>query len=286
MELRLYHRLTITYTRRTMLKPGDRQAKTIHAAIDQYVMPQIVIFTLALLILAKGSVGGANPEPREAWSSAGPAHLLAVGRLLVPGYRVEDGYKRHYVEDCSATLVAESGRQEADIIVSAWHCLEHYRDVSKAIRFVLAADGSERLSTTARRIADGGHISEDWAVLKLAQPVPASLARPLTVNWQAPDSGRGITMAGYSGDSGIGGNGEHLSYHADCRILESRRAIISTDCLAYKGASGGAVTQEDAASGEAQLTGVISQGNGDDTSLFVPTTRFATSLKAALQGNQ
>ena len=58
-------------------------------------------------------------EQRTEFSGSSPAWLQAVGKLRVPGSRVENGYRRHKREDCSGTLVSRSpDSQSADIVVT------------------------------------------------------------------------------------------------------------------------------------------------------------------------
>ena len=84
-------------------------------------------------------------------------------------------------------------------------------------------------------------------------------------------------MAGYSRDDGLGRSGEALTYHENCRQLPDQRHSAHTDCQAYKGASGGPVVRY-SAEGVVYLAGVISQGNGEGTSTYVPISRFRSLL--------
>ena len=231
--------------------------------------------TAALLCLAVTPAVLAD-DPREVWDGITPPWLASVGKLTVPGVRIERGYRRHHIEDCSATLVKASGDASADLVVTAWHCLAYYRDLSKTILFTLGAPHGTPLERTARRLADGGGMHDDWAILRLNQPVPAAMAIAIT---DAGDIGSGdrLVMAGYSGDPGLGDSGRHLTYHADCRPIDANGSIVQTDCLAFKGASGGAVLRTSTA-GTAELVGVVSEGDGETTSTYVPLARLRTPL--------
>ena len=121
----------------------------------------------------------------------------------------------------------------------------------------------------------------DWAVLRLRQPIPASAVQGLKLQVPDSDRARTITMAGYSRDRGKGGNGSVLTYHARCRVTDYRADGASSDCAAYKGASGGAVVQL-SARGEALLAGVISRGDSSGTSIYVPLAQFRSTLTAHL----
>jgi hypothetical protein len=238
---------------------------------------------LLLLTIGNGQQLSAQAQTsatdlREVYSVQSPHWLSAIGKLRVPGTRVEDGRRRHHYEDCSATLVAPTGARQASIIVTAWHCLELYNDLSRDIEFTLLPGSENSIALTARRLADGGHINADWAILKLERAVPNSRVPALEVNGDLPDADITVLMAGYSGDDGKGEGGALLSYDPACHITHMASKGGSTDCTALKGASGGALIQLNAA-GLPLLTGVISQGDGLGISLFITTQSFHNTLR-------
>jgi hypothetical protein len=221
-------------------------------------------------------------DSRVAYSATAPQWLRAVGKLQVPGNRVHEGHRVHHREDCSATLVARAGSDRADTIITAWHCLEFYNDLSRPITFTLMPGLDQHFTSEAYRLADGGGMHADWAVLRLQQPVISSTVTPLGIHPVRADPGRTITMAGYSRDDGLGNNGEQLTFDPACRITAQQSAISQSNCRAFKGASGGAVIQLSGA-GEAQVCGVISQGDGAGLSTFVPVGGFRNAVDRALR---
>ena len=234
--------------------------------------------TLALMLVLGPASHGAEDEARLSYSSASPPWLRAVGQLHVPGLKFQDGHARHHVERCSATLVATTAADSADTIVTAWHCLEFYRDLSHRIVFTLLPDTDQPIAIEALLVADGGGMPRDWAVLRLRQAVPASRVRALQLHPDRADPDRPIVMAGYSRDAGIGAGGTALSYDPDCRITGTGdNASLDSDCQAYKGASGGAVIQL-SVGGEPLLSGVVSEGDGVGLSRFVPVAAFRRNL--------
>lgn len=237
-----------------------------------------------LLSLALASVPGPAwaGDGRRAYTGDSDPWLQAVGRLRVPGQRLHDGYRSHYLEDCSATLVALPGRSHADTVVTAWHCLELYGDLSRDIVFTARTRSGEWLEWSARRLADGGGMAADWAILRLDRAVPRGQLAALQPHPAVADPGRPVTMAGYSRDPGLGGGGRVLTYHPDCAITDSEPGLWETDCTAFKGASGGPVIQF-SAGGEPLVCGVISQGNGSGTSTYVPLETFRASLNRYLR---
>ncbi|MEP4146408.1 MAG: trypsin-like peptidase domain-containing protein [Halioglobus sp.] len=236
---------------------------------------------LRLLVAALMLTANSQAEQRQAYDSQSPGWLQAVGKLDVPGVQYRDGYGRHQRESCSGSLVAPRNSSRADTVVTAWHCLEYYRDLSKPITFTLTPGTGKILIREAYRVADGGGMYADWAVLKLYDPVPTGDIPALELHPKRADMQRPVTMAGYSGDGGLGAKGAVLTYHAGCNITLQKSSQSESDCSAYKGASGGAVIQL-STEGHAQLSGVISQGNSESVSIYVPISGFRTPLNQHL----
>jgi len=233
---------------------------------------------LVLLIMVTMSTAA---DTRQTYSSEAPTWLRAVGKLQVPGSKLVNGRRSHYREDCSATLVAKRSASHADTIITAWHCLEFYNDLSKPITFTLLPGSQQSIALEARRLADGGGMHADWAVLRLQRPVARNRVAALTINQRRPNAGRAITMAGYSRDSGKGNHGDTLTFDANCNITGQRRESSDSDCTAHKGASGGAVVQF-SLQGQALLSGVISRGDGASVSIYMPVADFRNTINRLL----
>ena len=242
----------------------------------------VALYTLSLSLLAAGEEPGTGIDTREVYKADSPAWLQAVGRLQVPGSRYSDGRQAHLREDCSATLVTRLPGRQADILVTAWHCLENYRDLSKPIVFTLLPGQPGALVAKAYRLADGGGMYADWAILRLQYPVAATRVAALLVHPGRADPGREITMAGYSRDEGKGDGGNRLTFDPACAITGEVEMLSDSNCLAHKGASGGAVVQL-SATGTPLFSGVISEGNGLGISRFVPVAAFRSALDSELE---
>lgn len=237
----------------------------------------MTVWTIAVWAIAAGAA-----DSRQVYSGETHGWLGAVGKLQVPGQRYRKGRRSHYLEDCSATLVTRHGRSHADTIITAWHCLQWYDDLSKAITFTVTSIAGDPLRREAYRLEDGGGLHADWAILRLRKPLQDGQVAALVVHPQAADPGAPVTMAGFSKDDGIGNRGLVLTFDPDCAITAQDRNLGDTNCTAFKGASGGAVVQLSAA-GEPRMCGVISQGNGEDRSTFVPVSGFRSALRLYLE---
>jgi hypothetical protein len=165
--------------------------------------------------------------------------------------------------------------------VTAWHCLEHYEDLSKEITFSLLPGEPGAVHREAYRLEDGGGMHADWALLRLRRPVAPAEVVALLVDPGRADPALPISMAGYSRDAGMGAGGRHLTFDPACRITAQAPLGSDSNCLAHKGASGGAVMQL-SPSGQARLTGVISAGDSAGLSTFVPLESFRAALNRYL----
>lgn len=255
----------------------------------QNVMPRHKMCRPLLLIaLSLFTACPAQAGSNQVYNDASPPWLRAIGKLHVPGIRYEAGYQLNHREDCSATLVtsgvessAPQDKRGANTIITAWHCLESYRDLSKTITFTLLYGTQDSISFEAYRLADGGGMDADWAVLRLLKPVDAGLASGLRVHPGRADKRQPVIMAGYSKDS----LGKRLSYDPDCSITDQTpqgKGPSESNCKALKGASGGALIQL-SSNGDPFLAGVISQGDGDELSIFVPVKDFRSAIQASLR---
>ena len=203
----------------------------------------------------------AQADPRQQFTVESPTWLSAVGKLTVPGQRYEQGERLHYREDCTATLIG------AQTILTAWHCLEYYGDVSHDILFKL--DGESRL---AYRLAEGGGMRADWAVLQLDRPISDVIPVPVRMEFDARVDTQ-VSIAGYSRDDGLGAGGTILTWQSACTITDNEGYRVATNCLAYKGASGGPTLFDGA------IIGVISAGDGQGQTYYAPSSSFRSAVR-------
>ncbi|MEH6567673.1 MAG: trypsin-like peptidase domain-containing protein [Halioglobus sp.] len=245
------------------------------------------IAVLALVIAGQASHaqehGPTTADSRQVYTETlSPVWLRAVGKLQVPGTKIVKGRRSHHWEDCSGTLVASPGNSHADTVITAWHCLEYYNDLSQRITFTLLPDSPDSVELEVYRLADGGSMNADWAILRLQQPIARTQIAAMPVHPREAKKDDNIIMAGYSSDEQLGRHGEKLTYDADCNITEHSRSGGGSNCYAHKGASGGAVVFL-SNKGEAWFSGVISQGDGVGFSTYVPVTGFRNALSLHLR---
>ena len=220
--------------------------------------------TVATLVLMTSSLCAAG------------APLDSVGQLLIPAIRFEDGRRRHFDERCSATVVTADNSSSSRWILTAWHCLEYYGDLSRDITF-LHGDGSTSKATT---VASGGGLHADWALMRLTD----DMQHPVALTDTTVNPGDLLVMAGFS-RSADGGTNPPLESDLRCKVTAFEGRDLSSNCHARRGASGGAVfsrESHDGAEKPGRYLGIISRGDSNQHSIFVPLNRLARALSPYL----
>ncbi len=225
---------------------------------------------LALPLLMLFSLSCAA-DPRQVYRPDSPVWLQAVGKLTVPGSHYKNGDRHHHEKHCTATLVTE------DIILSGWHCLEYYTDLSQDIIFTLP-NAKTLITRTARHLVDGGGMQADWLLLKLNRPISkrVAVAVPVGTLTVAKPGTQALTLAGYSRDSGLGADDQQLSYHRGCEILYKESYRVATNCVALKGSSGGPIVHQQT------IVGVVSAGDSEQLSYYTPSNSFISAVRLYL----
>lgn len=218
---------------------------------------------LLLLLLVNTSTG--------AQESVGWTH--AIVRLEVPLTRRDGNNRYHYREDCTGTIV---GAGDVAIIATAWHCFDGTMDLTQQIKV-----SNPWLNAYGRLLRSGGSMVADWAlVLADVRHVRQVASMPLLS--VEPSSVHTLSLAGYARKPTQTAD-DSLTVLSDCSITGIETQWTATRCVARKGASGGPALYVDANTGEKRFAGVISSGNGVDTSYFVPLSAFRTELHYALR---
>jgi hypothetical protein len=155
--------------------------------------------------------------------------------------------------------------------MSAWHCLEDYRDLSRSLTFV----DHRGTAHTVRVRATGGGMDRDWALLELPSPLPNALL----LSTEETDATSTLGMVGFP----------HTNTTATptllpaCTVTGAIGRDLRTDCVIQRGASGGAVLHRvQAGSARLRYVGVISRGDGVSQSIFVPAASFLRDIRAYL----
>lgn len=242
----------------------------------------VCFYSLSITAVGETGLIERGIDSRKVFSQTSPKWLAAVGKLHVPSIKMIQGHRSNHREDCSATLVSRPGAKTADTIVTAWHCLEFYKDLSKNITFTLLPGSDTPISAQVYRLADGGSMHSDWAILRLRKPVASEQVSPLLIHPGRASIESLISMAGYSSDPGLGQGGDLLTYDPGCTVTLQVRYSSNSNCRAFRGASGGAVVQL-SSNGEPWLSGVISQGNGEELSTFIPVAGFRSAINQHLR---
>ena len=231
---------------------------------------------LALLVLSQPLTADPRlvPDPQALyWHSA-------MVRLEVPVIRSEGGRMRHFTEHCSATVITPGPNT---LLLSAWHCFEDYAATQGPIQ--LFAQHSPNVPLPVRLIVSGGSMSADWAVLTPLTDTVIGAWIPLS-----PDPVQGgsrVLAAGFAPTANSGKTEAHtetpssrrLMYDPDCFVTTVTNRPARSDCVAKKGASGGAILRR-TASGSVQVVGVISAGDGVSVSYFHPTDGLVTRIRS------
>ena len=225
-------------------------------------MLRLVIFTAGTLWLVLSAA--ASGAGRVAYSTHAPDWLVAVGRLTIPGEDIVDGEARYREENCSASLIGPR------TVVTAWHCFEFYSDLSRDPVFILP-NAPRTDPVAARRVADGGGMSADWALLHLERPIRGVTPIPVA-RFDANLDETVLALAGYARDEALGQRGRVLTWESECLQTTYERIRVGIDCVTYKGASGGPVVSR------GRLIGVISAGDGTAVTYFVPSNLFMLNL--------
>lgn len=229
---------------------------------------------LTLLVLSPGAraaEAAISEDPRRRSEDAPRDWTRAVVRLETPTRRRGSERTEHRIEHCTATLVRGGARP---LLVTAWHCIEGQFDLTRPPR---AEIGGRWYPLQV--LAHGGSMAADWAVVTTIDPAPTPAV--LTLHTGTLDPGARVTVGGFSRDSKLGAGGQHLTYHENCRVITDQHEGALSNCLAYKGASGGPVIVSDGSRGY-RLAGVISAGDSLARSILVPVSRFSRRLMALL----
>ncbi len=182
----------------------------------------------------------AKAEPRPT-SSAEQDHHRVVDADTYPWSAVGKLFNS-IGGSCTAAAIAP------DRVLTAAHCLYAFRTrhflQPESIHFLLGyARGDYRIHARVSGFAIGpGYdpadetktAAADWAVLTLAEPLPASV-RPIPLATRIPSGGRAIEIGGFAQDRAY-----LMTADTQCRLLgpSSGTSVLAHDCVIAHGDSG------------------------------------------------
>ena len=171
---------------------------------------------------------------------------------------------RHFTEHCTAVAITPGPNS---LFVSAWHCFDDYRSTIMPIQLI---DPRSAKRVQMKLLDTGGSMQEDWALLTPDSPFTIDTWIPISTT--PHHIGQPLIAAGFapqpnqSGDEAVE---RYLLADAACSVIDGSAHPPASDCVAKKGASGGAmIALTD--SGSARLQGIISAGDGQAVSYFYP----------------
>jgi len=231
-----------------------------------------VLFRLALLGFGLWASSVAMSEQLRTLDPSSLKKILesSVVPIKVPLLRLTEGYHSHHIEDCSGTLLAT----EPTLILTAWHCFDGGQDLTTPAKAQLSGQW-----VPLKKIASGGSMAADWALLQVASDKPIQQMKGLGLVSRAPVAGAAetgmttaVSVAGYrkQGTTTTATAGRKLVIDQNCDVIERSEAWLVTSCDAEAGSSGGpavAVTPQGLV-----VTGVISAKRDDGRLLVTPVT--------------
>lgn len=179
-------------------------------------------------------------DSREVFSENSPEFLESYGKIFVNG-----------AQRCTGNIVTHNEDADSYYVTTAAHCFRNNEEDNARITI----EFTKRDGTIVRRNLSTHKINKknDYAIMELDAPIKNSNIKPLVVADYNYDeimitdydtvNPYQITYAGYSSDKFKGDEGRHLTYDQKCKFLPGQKDwVTNTDCVAYPGASGGALT--------------------------------------------
>ena len=179
---------------------------------------------------------------------------------------------RHFTEHCTAVAITPGPNS---LFVSAWHCFDDYRSTIMPIQLI---DPRSAKRVQMKLLDTGGSMQEDWALLTPDSPFTIDTWIPISTT--PHHIGQPLIAAGFAPQPNKSGNEaveRYLLADAACSVIDGSAHPPASDCVAKKGASGGAmIALTD--SGSARLQGIISAGDGKAVSYFYPAPSLIRRL--------
>jgi len=241
--------------------------------VPMHLAPQLLVNIALAAVLLSTTLTASSADQRTPL----PEHIAGWQRALfpirIPVNRLIEGRMRHFTEHCTAVAVTPGPNS---LFVSAWHCFEDYRSTLRPIQLI---DPGTATPVPIKLLETGGSMQEDWALLTPDSPLSIDSWIPIATT--PHHMGQPLIAAGFaprtdqSGDDAVE---RYLLADTACSVIDASTLPPASDCVAKKGASGGAIIAL-TDSGSARLQGIISAGDGEAVSYFYPAPLLIRRLE-------
>ena len=240
--------------------------------VQMHLAPQLLVNIALAAVLLSTAPTAPSADPRKPLPEHVAAWQRALFPLRIPVNRLIEGRMRHFTEHCTTVAVTPG---PSSLFVSAWHCFEDYRSTITPIQLI---DPDTTTPVPMRLLETGGSMQEDWALLTPDSPLSVDTWIPISTT--PHHIGQPLTAAGFApqpDQSGEDAVERYLVADISCSVIDASTHLPASDCVAKKGASGGAIIAL-TDSGSARLQGIISAGDGETVSYFYPAASLIRRL--------
>ena len=216
---------------------GEGSIENPEIGIGGYTARDLILNKDMVVNILKEAKG--NHDHRQIYNEYSEEFLETYGKLKIDG-----------AQKCTANLVSDRDTNDSVIVITAAHCFKPGdEDKSITVEFTKrnGASFSRRLSMETI------NNEYDYAILRLGRKIHNHDIIPLVLSeydaeemWEEIEmmdlaDTMTLTFGGFNSDSTIGDGGRLLTYDQNCEIFGFDRGYeITTNCIGYPGASGGA----------------------------------------------
>ena len=237
-----------------------------------HLAPRSLVNIALAAVLISATLTAPSADPRTPLPEHVAGWQRALFPLRIPVTRLVEGRMRHFTEHCTAVAITPGPKS---LFVSAWHCFEDYRSTITPIQLI---DPDTSTPVPIKLLETGGSMQEDWALLTPDSPLYVDNWIPISTT--PHHVGQPLTAAGFAPQPDPSGDDvveRYLLADIACSVIDASTHPPASDCVAKKGASGGAVIAL-TESGSARLQGIISAGDGEAVSYFYPAPSLIRRL--------